>query len=365
MKLNSIKYPVILSLLILVAVCISALAAKIGEVREDDDSQASKLCMAYVYHEHDSIPDPDLFTHFFYAFADFNENNDGLTILNQGKLKKISELKKSHPDLKVILSVGGKKYEGFSEMARSKKKRRAFARSCKSILDSLNLDGVDLDWEYPGTTAGGHSASPDDAGNYVLVVKELRRLLGESKWISFFSSHSGYFIDLKGMEPYVDYIGVPGYDLSMPQNEINAKHHNNLYPSKKYGVWCIDSSIKRHIAKGIPRNKILLGIPFYGRGKEPMPKALSAFHIPQFAKNGSFEWDDEACVPYYQDKNANLLLTFDNERSIAIKCDYIRKMGLAGGFAWHYDADYPDHRLAKAMKKGLQTDSVTSQKPEL
>lgn len=322
------------------------------EVPVPDKGQ--KICMSYVRGDGDSIPDPEIFTHLIYAFAEFNGNNDGVVINYPDKLQKLSDLKKSHPELKIILGVGGSKYEGFSEMAKDKKKRKTFIKHCKSILKKYNLDGITLDWEYPGTTKGGHSASENDAENYVTLVKELRKSLGKNKWISFFSIPSGLFIDLKGMEPYVDYVEIGGYDLSTPQKGHKLRYHNNLYPEKDRSEWSIQQAVNRHLKAGIPRKKILLGIPFYAHAADPLPKNMFNFYIPQFSKGLNEGWDDIACVPYYENSNGDIMITFDNEKSIGIKCDYIRKMGLAGAFAWHYDADYKDHRLAKAMKEGLK-----------
>lgn len=313
--------------------------------------RSPKIAVAYVESFRKDMPDPDLFTHLIYAFAEFNDDCDALVLPTPERLKEIARLRSLNPGLKVILGVGGYKREGFSEMAGDKKKRKSFVKSVKSIVDSLGLDGVDLDWEFPTTEAGGHTASPDDDKNYVTLVKDLRKKLGRKKWISFYSNNSANFIDLKGMVPYVDYVNVSGYNLSIPKDGERAYHQSPLYSGTATGAWCVKKSIERHIGRGVPPEKILMGIPFFGRGKAPFPSYLERNTFGKYADGVHIVWDDEAEAPYYADKDGNLVMGYDDERSINAKFDFIRTNCLPGIFVWNYDADYPDHRLAKTIEK--------------
>lgn len=317
-----------------------------------------KICLAYVVDKRDSIPDPFLFSHLIYSFGEFNDDNDGIIIKYPRKLKQMSELKKCNPDLKVILGVGGLKREGFCEMAGNRNKRKRFIKQCKDIIVQYNLDGIDLDWEFPGTENGGHTASDNDAHNYVILVSELRKSLGKDKWISFYSHNSGEFIDFQGMLPYVDYINVSGYNLSIPKEEAPLLHQSALFPSKKYGKWCIEKSIEKHLKKGIPPHKILLGIPFYGRGKDPYPSYLDSNQFEKYSKTTVWGWDEEAGVPYGYNTDGEAILTFDNEKSIELKSNFIRENGLAGAFIWNYDSDYKDKRLSKALHKAMDVQKI-------
>ncbi len=310
-----------------------------------------KIALAYASSYAWTPPDPYTFTHIIYAFAEFNDDCDGLDIEKPDRLQRVADLKKKNPDLKVILGVGGYKRKGFSEMARDKKKRKAFVKEVNALIDSLNLDGVDLDWEFPTTEDGGHTATPDDDKNYVTLVKDLRKALGKEKWISFYSTNSGDFIDLKRMVPYVDYVNVSGYNLTMPHEGQRAYHQSPLYPTKKLGEWCIKSVVERHIDLGVPVEKILLGIPFFGRGKHPFPSYVDCKDLSKYTKDLVLKWDNDARAPYYADKDGNLVLGFDNEMSIKEKFDFIRANRLPGIFVWHYDGDYDDHRLAKTIQQ--------------
>lgn len=314
-------------------------------------STSPKIAIAYVEDFRKGVPDPDMFTQLIYAFAEFNDDCDGVVIKNPEKLQAMADLKKQNPDLKVILGIGGYKKEGFSEMSGDKKKRKAFVKDVTHIIDSLGLDGIDLDWEFPTTDKGGHTASPDDDKNYALLVKDLRKSLGKKKQISYFSLPNGAFINHKKMLPYVDYVNVSGYNLVTPKEGERLYHQSSLYPSPLTGTWCVKKAIETHLKLGVPKEKILLGIPFYGRGVSPFPSYLDCRLFSKYSGNLKPLWDSKAQAPYYADEEGNLVLGYDDERSIAAKFDFIRLNDIPGVFVWNYDSDFDDHRLGKTIQK--------------
>lgn len=336
------------------AVVNAAWGGKTVELKEGDApvrDNTPKIALAYVVSASKTIPDPDVFTHLIYAFAEFNDSCDGVVVDNPGKLRGMAALKEKNPDLKVILGVGGYKRKGFSEMAGDKKKRKAFVKNVKSILKDYGLDGVDLDWEFPTTELGGHTAAPDDDKNYVKVVRDLRKALGKDKWISFYSNNSAAFIDLKRMAPYVSYVNVSGYNLTVPKEGERGGHQSPLYPSAKLGGWCVKSVVARHLEKGVPPEKLLIGIPFFGRGITPFPTYTECPLIAKYAGDLKPLWDDDAKAPYYADADGNPVLGFDDERSIEAKMDFVRANFLPGVFVWNYDGDFPDRRLSDTLRR--------------
>lgn len=315
------------------------------EVKNSSNSE-KKVIVAYLQSGGNRLPDPNLMTHIIYSFANFNDANDGVVITNPDKLSKLVELKRVNPSLKIILGVGGYKREGFSEMAKDDVKRNNFIESCHETIRQYNLDGIDLDWEFPTTDAGGHTASPNDDVNYVLLVKSLREKLGDDKWISIYSNNSARWIRFAEMIPYLSYVNVSGYNL-----RVKDGHQCNLYPSKISGDWSVSKSIDRHIKKGVPAKKILLGVPFFGRGKEPFPSYVECYKIDRYDKDCKLMWDDEAKVPYYENSAHNMVLSFDNPESIVEKCEFVKSNNLGGMFYWNYDADFLDHSLATTIWK--------------
>lgn len=308
-----------------------------------------RIIVAYALDRDTTTPDVRLLTHIIYGFGDFNENFGEVKIKKTERLAQLSALKQMNPNLKVILGVTSSRKPGFSEMCADKKKRISFAKSCKNIMLEYNLDGVDLDWEFPTTEAGGHTASPNDKENYVLFVKELRKILGKDKWITIYSNNTGNWIDFPHMVPYLSYVNVSGYNLDKA-----PFHQSNLYPSNKCGEWSVSKVIERHQNRGVPKNKILLGIPFYGRGMNPFPSYIECKDFHKYNQGCIYKWDEDACAPYYENNNGELVLGFDDENSIKIKCDFIKDIDLPGVFYWNYDSDYTDHRLAKTILNNLK-----------
>lgn len=310
-----------------------------------------KIAAAYVADVGKRPVDPFMYTHVIFAFVEFNDDCDKVFIQRPEKLQSLVDLKKENPNLKVIASIGGYRREGFSEMARDKKKRKSFVKSVKHLVDSLGLDGIDLDWEYPTTEDGGHTATPHDDKNYVAFVKDLRKALGKKKLISYYSGNSGAFIDHKGMAPYVDHVHVSGYNISYPKKGSRGGHQCQLYPSSNLGDWSILRSIERHIDLGVPQEKIMLGVPFFGRGRDPFPSYEGCRFFDKHSAGLELKWDEEAQAPYYCDADGDILMGFDDERSLAAKFDFIRANGLQGVFIWNHDEDYPDHRLGETIRR--------------
>ena len=114
------------------------------------------FCEWGIYAAHDNYYVTDIpfekLTHINYAFGQVNATFDGITVDRPENLKKITSQK---GELKVLLSIGGWTSGGFSEMAASTEQRLSFAKDCKRIVDEFNLDGIDIDWEYPTSSAAG------------------------------------------------------------------------------------------------------------------------------------------------------------------------------------------------------------------
>ena len=89
----------------------------------------------------------------------------------------IVSIRKSNPELKIVLSVGGWGADGFSQSARTKEGRERFAASALAIVKEYGLDGIDIDWEYPGTSLAGIASDRSDKENYTLLLAELRKTL--------------------------------------------------------------------------------------------------------------------------------------------------------------------------------------------
>ena len=299
------------------------------------------------------LPDPTYVTIFNYAFGHVNDSFNGVRINNEESLMALSNLKKQKPDLKVVISIGGWGSGRFSEMAADENFRKSFVADCKRVVDQFNLDGVDLDWEYPTQTAGGRiSSSPNDIDNFTKLMSEIREMIGKDKLLTFASVSTAQYVDFVAIEPIVDFVNIMTYDMGMPPRS----HHNALFPSAltNEGASC-EESVDAHIKAGIPPHKLVLGMPFYGKPTSgPYPRFWEVRNQREFAE----QWDDVAKVPYLTRRNpetneTEFVYTYENPRSVALKCEWLKERGLRGAMYWEYSQDDYLGSLQKAAYTGV------------
>ena len=289
-----------------------------------------KVVIAYVTSWTQTIPDPTVMTHINYAFGHVNDTFNGVRIDNPNRLRKIVALKKKAPGLKVLLSIGGWGSGRFSEMAASEDNRRAFAKDCRKIVDDYGLDGIDIDWEYPTQSSAGISSSPHDTKNFTLLMRDLRQQLTD-KLLTCATVASAEYIDLRSCIQYLDLVNVMSYDMGNP-----PYHHSALYPSEITHWMTTSDAINAHLKAGVPREKLVMGMPLYGRGKQGYTLA------PDSVKGMTERWHEQSMVPYLVDAKGHLVMGYENERSIGIKCRYIIDQRLRGGMYWEYGDEHQE-----------------------
>ncbi len=299
----------------------------------------------------------DCYTHINYAhgrFTDPKTGSGGIYVEKPELLRKVVAQKQNKPSLKVLLMIGGwgAKADGFSECAKDSVKRADFCRTCKEIIDEFGLDGLDIDWEYPG---GGPSTNgmdkKNDAKNFNILLKELRETVGTTKILSYASHSQARYVEWKGAMKYLDYINVMTYDMGDP-----PYHNSPLYYSKDITEdYSADQCIDLHVDKGIPLNRLNLGIPFYGHGTSPYDDDVKYNQMAKIWTDAKYEgknirkWDDVAKVPYLVDTEGKFLLGYDDEESIAIKGKYVLDKKLLGAMVWCYRHDDSNGTLRKAL----------------
>lgn len=251
---------------------------------------SEKVVVAYVTSWSNMMPDPTLVTHINYAFGHVADSFDNVRIDNLPRLKDIVAIKQDNPQLKVMLSIGGWGSGRFSEMAQDKNNRLSFARNCRMLVDSLHLNGIDIDWEYPGSSAAKISSSPDDRENFTLLMKDLRNALGDSLLLTLASDASASYIDYPSISPLVDFVNIMAYDMA-----VAPKHHSPLYSSPNTSSMTSDLAVKAHLSAGIPAEKLVLGMPFYGRGGSYISNFIDYNEIEKLDKTEySEKWDETA-----------------------------------------------------------------------
>ena len=269
-----------------------------------------RVVVAYVTSWSSVVPDPCVMTHLNYAFGHVNDDFDGVRVDNPERLHQMVALKSVNPDLKVLLSVGGWGSGRFSEMAADDASRASFAEDCLRVVEEFGLDGIDIDWEYPTSSAAEISSSPDDTENYTRLMRDLRKALGKDRLLTLASAASAEYIDFRSIMKYVDFVNIMAYDMADA-----PKHHSALYESENSGPITSDMAVKAHVAAGVPIDRLVLGMPFYGRGG------------PLLA----------------------LLLGYEDPASLTIKCRYVIEEGMLGAMYWDYDGDTAEGDLSRTV----------------
>jgi chitinase len=309
--------------------------------------QEQPVVLAYVTSWSSIMPDPAYVTHINYAFGHVNNTFNGVRINNEERLKSIVALKNQKPSLKIILSIGGWGSGRFSEMAADENNRLSFAADCRRVVVEFGLDGIDMDWEYPTSSAAKISSSPDDTENFTLLMRDIRMAIGNGKLLTFASAATAQYVNFKDIDRYVDFVNIMTYDMANP-----PYHHAGLYRSEFTKGISVEESVIAHVEAGISVNKLTLGMPFYGRGSEGLTNFLNYKNIVKLT-DYTTNWDDIAKAPYLTNADGKFVCTYETPQSIALKCDFLKKKGMLGAMYWDYDGDDEDGTLRKAVYHGV------------
>lgn len=310
---------------------------------------AEKILVAYVFRMEET-PDASYLTHINYAFGHVNDSFDGVRLDKPEDLHRLVGIKKKYPHVKILLSIGGWGSGRFSEMSADATLRKAFAKDCRRVVDQFKLDGIDIDWEYPGEDSAGISASPEDVDNYTLLMRDIRAAIGEDKLLTQATAGSGKFYDFKALDAYLDWTNVMSYDLG------RAPYHNApLYGSELLapGSLSVADCIQAHLDAGVPAEKLTLGMPFYGRGAEGFPRGvdLTKAHL---LEGYTYHWHGESQVPYLtDDSTGEVAFGFDDEKSLRLKAQYALDKGLRGAMYWAYGGDNAAGDLRRTVYQTL------------
>lgn len=323
---------------------------------------------------------PEKLTHINYAFALINNGKVTVTGDDDRNLKTLVGLKSKNPNLKVLLSIGGGGAGGFSDAALSDASRTTFADSALQIVRTYKLDGLDVDWEYPGERSV-------DKQNFTLLLSKVREKLnaqsqsdGKPYLLTIAAGSDQWNIDgieLSKITPLLDWINLMTYDYAGDWNSETG-HLTNLYG----GYYNADGSVKLYNRNGVPMDKIVMGGTFYGRGWYGVRNTNHGLNQP--ATGGGFELDYKDIVSQYLNKNGfvhywddsakasylfngNTFITYDDADSLKLKVQYVKNNKLGGIMFWEYSGDNNGELLNAAygeMKAGASaapsaTPSVT------
>jgi chitinase len=202
-----------------------------------------------------------------------------------------------------------------------------------------------------------------------IALDSLEKLTGKDYLLTTAVGGSDAFIrntEMDKLAPDLDYINLMTYDFSWQR----AGHHTNLFFSKGDTTSSADKTVRAFIAAGVPPVKLVLGLAFYGKGWVVNDPNGNWFNKPAVsaAKGGGFSflkdslvnqrgfkyhWDKAAKAPYLFNKQESVFITYDNKKSVRLKCRYVLKNELAGVMFWEYNND-PKGYLLNVIHKVFQ-----------
>jgi chitinase len=340
---------------------------------------ATPAVVAYVFARDGVLPSVEIdaakLTRVNYAFANLKDNRlvPGYPS-DAHNLGALLTLKQKSPTLTVLVSVGGWFWsDKFSDMAVSQESRNLFIESAVEFLDRNHLDGLDIDWEYPGMAGAGHTFRPEDKQNYTLLLKELRKRFNREEkrlhrklLLTIATGASSQFLahtEMKKVQKYVDTVNLMAYDYYEPTDDRITGHHAPLFtnPADPKRI-SADQSVREYQQAGVPAEKLVLGVPFYGHpwgevsdqnhglfqpGKPLSNAYVSYGDISEGKLDNGFVryWDPVASVPYLYNAEKRVFVSYEDPESLRLKCNYIVDHKLAGIMFWEYSSDSSEELL--------------------
>ncbi len=334
----------------------------------------------------------ELLTHVLYAFANVSPGGECVAsdpAQDQANWQALQALKQAHPQLKVLLSVGGWSQSGlFSDVAATPAARAHFAESCAAFVQAHGFDGLDVDWEFPvsGGLAGNHTR-PEDGLNFTALLAELRRALTAQgaatgqRYLLTIAAPAGpaeyKYLELRLIQQSVDWINLMAYDFytgESPITNFNAPLFpaaGDPAPAEQRQSHSVSAAVQAYLAASVPGRKLVLGAPFYGRGWQGVPAANDGLYQTNtgpaqgsFGADGIFSFGDlesrfalssthhvqaEAQVPWIYDPGTKTFVTYEDSASLGLKADYAVGQNLAGVMFWELSMDDARHSLVNAL----------------
>jgi chitinase len=352
------------------------------------------MVVAYVFTPHAALlpdqVDANSLTRINYAFANIK---DGLMVAgfdnDPENYACLTALRHKNPALTVLVSVGGWTWSNnFSDVSLTPQSRELFIQSVMAFLARYDLDGLDIDWEYPGMAGAGNRFRSEDKHNFTLLIKELRKRFNqESKtshrrlYLTIAAGASNEYLahtEMKKVQKYVDTVNLMAYDYVEPGSDPLTGHHAPLFtnPSDPRN-YSADASIQAFERAGVPASKILLGLPFYSHAWGEVPDINHGFLQPGKAiPRGSEQyrpvngtvispgfiryWDSTASAPYLYSAEQHIFISYEDTESIAAKSRYVLDHQLGGVMFWDYFSD-PTGTLLGAINQSLHSHSDRKQ----
>lgn len=296
-----------------------------------------------------TMPQAQHLTHVNYAFGLVADGK--VSIGHLKNLDKLAQMRRQYPQLKVNLSIGGWGADGFSQAVATEEGRERLAASALDVLQQMELDGLDWDWEYPSCDAAGIACSEDDPENGSELLVLMRRKLDAYSRLTGKYYEQSIAVGAERVHDYLwdrvlpclDTVNLMTYDMTFGDR---VSHAANLYsaPSAAYSA---DQSARIFMQAGVPAEKLLIGAAFYFHGYQgfcrempfgrPFDKKIHHFPADRLDDTWQRHWDGESHAAYYT--KDDVLLSGDDEQSLEEKRRYVLENGLEGVIIWEMNHD--------------------------
>ena len=363
-------------------------------------STAGKAIVGYVFPKQTLLApdqiDAHSLTRINYAFIKITDGRIApASAVDAQNLAFLIGLKMQNPALTVLVSVGGwLGSDGFSDMALTPQSRKIFVDSAMDFLERNKLDGLDIDWEYPGAPGAGHTFRSEEKQNFTLLLKDLRerftqaeKTKGRHLYLTIAAGASNDYLshtEMAEVQRYVDSVNLMSYDYVMIPSNAATGHNAPLFTNPSAPIQgSADASVRAFEQAGVPASKLILGVPFYGRAWQGVaavnhglfqpanPATLSFLPYSVIAQNMlghgfTRYWDSAASAPYLYSSVKNVFVSYDDPESLSLKSKYVTEHGLGGVMFWEYSND-PSGELLHTIFHALSEpnrDVKTSQPPK-
>lgn len=306
----------------------------------------------------------------------------------KGHFGQIPALRERFPQLGIKLAIGGWTGSGrFSDVALTPESRAKFVESCVAFMRRYDFDGLDIDWEYPvAQGAPGNSRRPADKANLTLLLSEFRAALaaqgaadGRTYTLTLAAPTSPSLLsnfEWVEIAPLLDHVFLMAYDMTGAWSSVTGPHAplyadpaNPAQPAIN-----VDAAVQAFIEMGVPAEKLILGVPFYGKAwsgaaatgdglYQPfsgLPNGDGSYTYRQIATEFlgtagvTVGWNEAGQFPWVYRPSDGVVISYDDDRSLSLKAAYVREQGMGGVGLWEISQDDEAQTLLNALWAGLQ-----------
>ncbi|XP_044762691.1 chitinase-3-like protein 2 [Coccinella septempunctata] len=333
--------------------------------------------------------DAFLCTHIIVGFLNVNTSHEiGVSETQVEILQRVNDLKVKNPHLKVLVSVGGAgNTKGWSGMVSNHINRKRFIKSTRIFLKNYELDGIDLDWEYPNDLGVNNK----ERIHFTQLLEEFRSHINRNSYkflLSVAVPSSSFRVDISYQVNYLnqftDFVNLMSYDFHFfsnltPFTGLNAPLLRSSLDNGIFASLNINDTVNYYLEKGMDKNKINVGLPTYGHTFTLFNEYNNGLYSPargygsvgfkgfatypeicKFLKaNRIRRYFDSITKSPYATKGLEWI-SFDDDNSLALKVQFLKEKGFGGIMTYSLNSD--DYRgeygnsftLTKAVKSILE-----------